>query len=248
MQDMWCSGCGYDLSGVPTEEARGRCPECGRGFVSYDPMTFSPTPEVSRVRRVLGDLALKTPGKLTFVPLGVLCVVAAYGMSLPGWNILAWATLFFGGVPIASTLLVRLLAAVMYLGVGGGFARSMVNRRRLWYVSGLIALGVILVFTQATMYVRFWISRPYLEAYAANVRDGAINPQLDPGWIGLYNIRTVIDTPDGVYFDVKGTGFLGSFGYLYVPDGNNTPDVYSGSGVSLQSRLSNTWWIAWRDF
>lgn len=100
----------------------------------------------------------------------------------------------------------------------------------------LLVLGFTFVAmrTDSVSQARFALSRPALEAAAAEVRSGA-HPS-PPGWIGLYRVRET-DKVDGAVRFIVGDSGLDDFGLVYSPSGR-PPAI----GEDTYEHIDGPWW------
>lgn len=163
--DAKCLACRYPLAGV----AQAVCPECGRAFDALDRSTFGPGGG-----QWLARWGLRGPGWGTFVCAGGVTVMSGVAGSVP---LLAVEWLFFaflGGMAVSVLCAIRALVAF------GAAARRPADRatlarswRRWTVLVGLGLLCIYLVVGKPVWQLRWIVSRPALDALAADVRAGA---------------------------------------------------------------------------
>ncbi len=124
---MYCRGCLYPLEGLEDE----RCPECGRGFVRLNPVTYLSETELLR-RRVRWRWMARGMVLLGATPL--VANVRGFGaLLLARWSLGRWPARFGadepGDVPWAGVLafpalllaIVSVPALIFWLGLGAVF-------------------------------------------------------------------------------------------------------------------------------
>src|SRR6476659_8286291 len=139
-----CRSCGYSLRGLSEH----RCPECDR--------TFDPA------RRGTMRLPLRPQSRLgrIFPAIGILAV--ALGTYQPGWD----NRIFIAGVIIfAGCVLGTLPSWIAWAAVRTRISSAVAepfrqwNRRLAWAAVICVALAVL----RPTMYLCFWVSKPWLD-------------------------------------------------------------------------------------
>ena len=145
---MFCSGCGYALSGL----AHHACPECGREFNSRDPATYSatPGPRASSSRKIINVSAVAWPCVVQLLALGLLVIARLelgrwphrLGMDDPK------------GIPVVSSLMVVVWGAALLMPVSFVATLALVINalfRRSWRTAAAIAAtwlsGVALLYS-----------------------------------------------------------------------------------------------------
>lgn len=165
-QGAECLTCGYSLAGV----AEPVCPECGRAFNALDGSTFGP-----RNGLWLERWGLRGPGWGTFACAGGVAIMSAIAGSVPLSDVEWLFFAFLGGVAVAVLCAFRALIA---------FAAAVAQRPAGWTTlsrswrrwAALVGMGLLCVFLAAGKPVwrlRWFASRPTLDALAADIRAGA---------------------------------------------------------------------------
>lgn len=205
--------CDYSLLGL----AEPRCPECGSAFVPGNRRTYRRNAPLTPLARQ----CLRRPGW----PLHGLAILGALAImepfSLPGDRLeylgYEWLLII---APIAFvTWLVRALLrlivgffACMPLSRGGKPAVS-------WFVTPALLLPAIgLAFTTVPMYLRAFISRPFMDRFAKRCLALPPNAPLpEPDWIGLYPVCSVDRAYGGISFRLRTDGFCCRPEAIYAP-------------------------------
>ncbi|MFD1543967.1 DUF4407 domain-containing protein [Nonomuraea guangzhouensis] len=165
------------------------------------------------------SMITKPPGWIFLIGLLAPCLLVLYWASVPFWYDIE---MFLLGVfvlgPLVLIYIGRLIAASLEGQVNG--------RPWRWLVAPLIVLAVILALvTNAPFHLRFAISLPEMEAYAATVKEQS-RFGAPCEWVGLY--RVCSSAPHYVESEpVPGSAYLGTeewaihsnTGFLMVPHG-----------------------------
>jgi hypothetical protein len=205
--DPYCLGCNYSLRGLASD----RCPECGRAFDLDDYRTFLPGRRLTWV-----EWFLTAPPGWVLIPLAIYGVLAVweatslmqrYGMP----------ERFVNGVyAVLAVVLICVLRFVLLV-----LMCHRLGMQRLWHVwsrtwrrwtstAAIIVLGLLLAMTPVPTWLRFQISRPFLDAYVEQLRTQPPTPGVIPAmprYIGLYPVSFVSVRGDVVQvtLDVGGT-------------------------------------------
>jgi hypothetical protein len=99
---------------------------------------------------------------------------------------------------------------------------------------------VVLVAWQVPTWVSFRISRPAMDRMA---RQLMADPQSAPqdSWLGLYAVKQVSATSNGVWFEIANSGFTSQSGFIYSPDGP-PKGTYEDHYVPM-GRGWYAWWV-----
>lgn len=193
-----CLGCRYPLVDV----TQGVCPECGRVFDLRARASYGPRAPSGAMR-----WAISGPGWGTFISCGVVVVLSALAGSTPVAGI-GWAMLgFLGGASVMLVCGLRLVTAAVGAMSDPGTRAAAWSSRRRWLavvLIGVLCVGLLVV--KPVWRVRWLLSRPALDAMAADVRAG--RPFGGRGWRGLVHVESPVLNGVEVHavFDVGGLG------------------------------------------
>ncbi len=210
-----CAGCGYRLRGLPDAT----CPECGRPFDPHNPATMNLS------GRPYGPLA-----RVLFAPPARVLAIAAVCIFLwHGWLAhlpsrprpahlfhvhVAWTILL---ITVGLLMLLR-HRAIKRLRPPADLRGSI---RSLWLVPVLFILMMSLAGTSLPFRAVFWISRPFLDRFVAEITSQPLRMDYADRSIGLFSATSIHATFDEVafWFTPTGTGLV----YARRPAGEQDP-------------------------
>jgi hypothetical protein len=165
----------------------------------------------------------------------VLALGSDAGLTVPVLLVLVW-----GGVGL-------LLLWGLYLGVHVLATRRSPQRRHVrWLLAGpaLLLLCFAIVWTGAAFWVRFFISRPALDAYVRRASPESLGGSFKPGLrVGLFWLREAELLPGGTVRMITTQCMFDDCGVVYSPSGK-PPRL----GEDHYSSLGGAWWHWWRSW
>jgi hypothetical protein len=187
----------------------------------------------------------KTVGWILVGLAAVFAAVAAWGESVPGGYLLAALAALLGFAAVGIGWLVLGIVTL----VTDRQQNRMRSRASGYWIFALVpavAFGVVLILALGLpRQARFELDRSELEAYAAQVRSGAVRIDQDPrgGRIGTLPVSRIRTLNGCVLFTVPNTGFLGDYGYAHCLD--DAPEDYNYNF----DRITGSWyeWTWWSD-
>ncbi|GAB2498390.1 hypothetical protein GCM10027187_75260 [Streptosporangium sandarakinum] len=109
----------------------------------------------------------------------------------------------------------------------------------VWSLSPLIVLLVSgLIYVGVPLEARFALSRPALDGRTRAIAHGMPLPA-DDEWIGLFPVERAERIPGGVRFAIDGTGFFGTTGFAWSPEGE-PPEP---AGEDLYEHWHGPWYL-----
>ncbi|MFI6908263.1 hypothetical protein ACIBKY_43870 [Nonomuraea sp. NPDC050394] len=161
---------------------------------------------------------------------------AMYATSVPGWHFLwlmlvgvGWLLFGVGWLIVLGVLLVR-----------RGRLAALRRNWPFWAVPPLVVVLVgSLIYVGAPVRIRFELSRSSLDHLAKTVAEGT--PPGKRRWVGLYPVEYLEGSRKAFGFMIEDTGFFGSYGLAWSPDGE--PDI---DAPGHYSHFDGPWYI-WID-
>jgi hypothetical protein len=166
----------------------------------------------------------------------VVCAFSDAGSSLPSFVVLVYCGLLWG--------VVWLIRFVVFLArQRRGSIPVQPFRRALLYWSfepAALCLTAVLVYTGILYHLRFRLSRPALESYAAEIVAGRKQPHgfaTPRRWVGLYRVRETELLPDGVVRIITAPSGFDDAGFTSSPV--SSPPVV---GEDSYTHITGSWY------
>jgi hypothetical protein len=177
----------------------------------------------------------RPPGRRMATAVAVVALFTCFTISVPGSYFFPLILAGYAWLGLGGVWAVRLLLA---LTVGRQHAaRDDLHRWSTFPVA--VLLMTLLSVSDAPMRVRFEVSRPALEAAAAEALEGRRPEYAEHvGWIGLLPIQLLERVPGAVRFQVADAGFLDPAGFVFSP-GADPPVI----GEDIYDHLTGPWWL-----
>ncbi|TDC04515.1 hypothetical protein E1267_22545 [Nonomuraea longispora] len=175
------------------------------------------------------------PGRtVAIMPTVVAALATVWATSVPGADPM-WLALTVNVWVFIALIWVLTLARMLFRD------ESSTRLRREWPVWSLPPLIVLLVcglvYVGAPLKARFALSRPALDGRSQAFSHGAPLPADE--WIGLFPVERAVRIPGGVRFAIDGTGFFGTAGFAWSPEGE-PPDP---EGEDLYEHWQGPWYL-----
>jgi len=217
LTDAKCRRCGYALRTLEQDV----CPECGRRFDRYNAWTVWLPDKPNLLARWLLRRPTIVGRAIPF--LGALAV--AYATRVPGLDDIGSRVAFILYAACGLTVVVW-HTAIVSISRRGYSARAPRRhlRRFARRIGWSLVVSIVLVAFRPTLYLSFWISRPWFDHMARDVlsQPHSQNAPYIGGVRGLYFIEYVRRCPHGVKVKV-GSRYDGDWdggpGFFYRPDG-----------------------------
>jgi hypothetical protein len=177
------------------------------------PENAAPPPPLPALTRIL----IGPPGKVLLPLVALVALIILNGTSLPGG--VPFDLLLLGLVLTYGTVIVWVARFVVALFRSDG--RPMLRRHWVrWAAAPVMAVAVIgSVYADLPFTARFALSESSLASFARTVAAAPVSTDHADRWVGLYPLKTISRTEDGVRFLVDGTGFLNQYGFEWSPKG-----------------------------
>ena len=205
---------------------------------------YASTDETRRTQ-TLGQRVQSPPGIIMHSAAMGAMIVTLAAVSVPGGFLLITLAAILAWLAAGGTWLVRLLV-FGYMSLRAPLPLSSAHLRWLVFPV-LFALAILLVQSSIPANAAFWISRPAMDRWAAQVLKAtpATQASFSPaatvspmrGWVGLYPIGSAQRMTTGFRFSISGAGFIDEEGYAY-----STSPLPLSSGSDRYTHIAGCWY------